>query len=108
MAVEDDLSKIIMNTHTHALAYPAHAYRDSALLAVTATTYLVLGVALGVHAAFALVIASAIIALWVVACRRFPVVGWLTYVFFNSFVLGLIDGLFDYRGGYWNCYRRRR
>ena len=99
-----------MNTHTDTIAYPARAHRDSALLAVTATTYLVLGVAFGVHAAFALVLGAAIIALWVAACRRFPVVARLTHAFFFGFVSGLISGLFGYRGGYFGYgygYRRR-
>jgi hypothetical protein len=110
MAVDDDVDKIIMTTQTHAITYPAHAYRDSALLAVTATTYLLLGVAFGVHVAFTLVVVSALVALWVAACRRFPVVGWLTYIFFNGFVLGLIGGLFGARGGdyYYGGYRGRR
>jgi hypothetical protein len=112
MVVEDDVSKIIMNTQAHAIADPARAHRDSALLAVTATTYLLLGVAFGVHAAFYLVVASALIALWAAACRRFPVVARLTHAFFFGFVLGLISGLFGTRGGYYGYgyrrYRRRR
>jgi hypothetical protein len=96
-----------MNTHTHTIAYPARAHRDGALLAVTATTYLLLGVAFGVHVAFALVVASAVVTLWVAACRRFPLVRWFT----QGFVLGLISGLFGARGGYYGYgyrgYRRR-
>ena len=66
-----------------------------------------LGVAFGVHAAFAVVIASAVIAGWIWLARRFPVIGRLTHAFFFGFVLGLISGLFGTRGGYgYYGYRR--
>ena len=92
-------------------ATPVRIRRSKDLLVVSAVTYLVLALALGVHVAFVLVIASAIIALWVAAARRFPVIGALTAAFFRGFVPGLISGLFGSRGGgytYRSGYRRRR
>ena len=86
---------------TQAISYPARTHRSAALLAVSATTYLVLGVAFGIHAAFTLVVLAAVVALWVALCRRFPVVGALTL----AFVSGFLGGLFGY-GGYGRGYRR--
>jgi hypothetical protein len=97
-AATDDVNKIIMTTQAHTIVYPARTHRSSELLGVTATTYLALAIALGVHAAFYLVVASAVIALWAALCRRFPVVGYFTGVF----VIGFIQGLTGSRS-----YRRR-
>jgi hypothetical protein len=60
-------------------------------------TYLVLALGLGVHAAFYLVVFAAIVAMWVAAAHRFPVVARLTHAFFYGFVSGLISGLFRSR-----------
>ena len=76
--------------------YPARIPSSRRLLAVSAVTYLALAIFVGVHAAFYLVIASALIALWVALCRRFPVVGILTL----AFVSGLLGGLFGYGRGH--------
>jgi hypothetical protein len=92
----------------HLATIPARTHSSKHLLAISATTYLALAIALGVHAAFYLVVLAAVIALWVVAARRFPVVGWLTYVFFDGFLGGFISGLFGYRGGYGYYGRRTR
>jgi hypothetical protein len=88
---------------------PKKTHNRKALLAVSAVTYLALALAFGVHAAFTLVALAAVVALWAVACRRFPVVGALTYRFF----LGFFGGLTGCRGGYYGYgygarrYRRR-
>ena len=66
--------------------------RDSELLAVSAVTYLALAIAFGVHAAFYLVIASAIVAAWIAACRRWPFAGHLTGAFLGGFIRGLVGG----------------
>lgn len=89
---------------------PKRTRNSKALLTVTATTYLVLGLALGIHAAFTLVIAAAVVALWIAACRRFPVVGHYSYVFFYGFVGGLLSGLLGNGAGaaYYRAPRRIR
>jgi hypothetical protein len=98
-----------MNTHLATITYPARTHRSSELLAVSAVAYLALALGLGVHIAFTLVVASALVALWAAAARRFPVVARLTHAFFFGFVLGLISGLFGTRGGYYGYgYRRGR
>ena len=79
---------------------PARTHRSSELLGVSAAAYLTLALGLGVHIAFYLVAAAAIVAIWAAACRRFRAVGFLTGAFFCGFVPGLISGLI---GG-----RRRR
>ena len=43
MAAVDDVSKIIMNTQAH--TYPVRTRKSDELLAISATTYLLLGVA---------------------------------------------------------------
>ena len=78
-----------MKTHL-ATSLPARTHRSSELLAVSATTYLMLAIALGVHAAFYLVVAAAVVALWVVAYRRFALVRWFTISFVGGFISGLI------------------
>ena len=85
-------------------------YFDADRTGLSATTFLMLGIWLGPDRAVFLIVVAAIVALWVQVCRRFPVVARLTYVFFNSFVLGLISGLIGYRSGYVYRprYRRRR
>ena len=45
MAAVDDVSKIIMNTQAH--TYPVRTRKSDELLAISATTYLLLGVAFG-------------------------------------------------------------
>ena len=100
-----------MTTQAHTIVrVPARTHNSKDLLAVSAVAYLALALGLGVHVAFALVVASAVIAIWAAAARRFPVVARLTHAFFFGFVLGLISGLFGYRGGYYYGYgyRRRR
>ena len=74
---------------------------------ISATTFLMLSIWIGPTAACWLIAIAAIVAGWIWLGHRFPTVGWLTYVFFNSFVLGLIGGLFGYRGGYYYAYRPR-
>jgi hypothetical protein len=69
--------------------------------------YLVLAIGLGVHTAFSLIVAAAVIALWIALARRFPAVGWLTTIFFSSFLTGLVGGLFGYGGGYYGRRYRR-
>ena len=76
-----------------ATRYPARIRRSKDLLAVTAVTYLMLAVALGGHAAFYLVVASAVVALWAAACRRYPLVRWFTI----GLVGGFVEGLFGRR-----------
>ena len=77
-------------------------------IGISATTFLTLCVWIGPNAACWLIAIAAIVTGWVLLAHRLPVVGWLTYVFFNSFVLGLISGLFGYRGGYgYYSYRPR-
>ena len=47
----------------------------------------------------------AVVAGWIRLALRFPVVGWLTYVFFDGF----FGGLFGYRSAYYRPrYRRWR
>jgi hypothetical protein len=99
-----------MNTHIATTRTPARTRSSKDLLLVSAVAYLTLALGLGVHFAFYLVALAAVIALWAALCRRFPIVSYLTGVFFNSFLLGLISGLFGYRSGYAYRprYRRRR
>jgi hypothetical protein len=59
--------------------------RDEALLGISATTFLILCIWLGPHVAFSLIVVSALIAGWVLACRRWPIVA--------VFTLGFIRGL---------------
>ena len=75
--------------NTNIATIPARTHNSKHLLAVSATTYLALPIAFGVHAAFYLVIASAVVALWAAACRRFPIVGYFTGVFVIGFIQGL-------------------
>jgi hypothetical protein len=78
---------------------------DSDRLGLSATTFLLLGVWLGPHAACWLVAIAAIIAGWIWLARRSPTFGWLTAVFFDDF----ISGLFGARSGcYYPRARRRR
>jgi hypothetical protein len=98
----------IMTTPVAATTLPARTHRSSELLAISATTFLVLGVGLGVRAAFWLAVASAVIGLWVAAARRFPVVAILTHAFFFGSVGGLISGLLGYRGGYYGFSAQAR
>jgi hypothetical protein len=96
----------VMNTHL--IAYiPARTHNRRQLLAISAVVYLTLAIGLGVHIAFYLVIVSALIALWAVAARRYPAVGFLATVFFSSFLTGLIGGLVGYGGGYYGRRYRR-
>jgi hypothetical protein len=88
----------VMNTQI-ATAAPKRIRKSKKLLAISAVTFLTLSVWMGPEAACWLIGSAAIVAVWTALCRRFPTVGWFTYVFFNSFVLGLIGGLFGYRGG---------
>jgi hypothetical protein len=71
-------------------------HRRKILLGVSATTYLVLVAAFGIHLAFSLVVLTAVIAGWWRLCARFPVVRIAT--------LGFFEGLFGLRREY---YRRR-
>jgi hypothetical protein len=85
--------------------HPKRTHSRRALLGISATTFLTLCVWMGPDAACWLIGVAAFIALWTALCRRFPTFGYLSGVFFNSFVLGLIGGLFNYRSGY--AYRPR-
>jgi hypothetical protein len=78
-----------MKTHL-ATSLPARTHRSSKLLVVSAIAYLTLALGLGIHIAFWLVIASAIIALWAAAYRRFALVRWFTISFVGRFISGLI------------------
>jgi hypothetical protein len=60
MAAVDDLSKIIMNTQAH--AYPVRTRESDELLVISATTYLLLGVAFGPHFVLALVLTTGVVA----------------------------------------------
>jgi hypothetical protein len=75
------------------IGYRTH--RRKTLLGVTATTYLVLCVAFGIHLAFWLVVLTAVVVRWAALCRRWPLVGVAT--------IGFFEGLFNIRSG----YRRR-
>jgi hypothetical protein len=110
MAAANDVSQTIMTTHLATTRIPTRIHSSKALLAVSAVTYLALALVVGVHAAFYLVVASVVVALWAAACRRFPVIGYFTYRFFLGFFGGLISGLFGYRDGAYRpyTYRRRR
>ena len=90
--------------------YPARIRNPKRLLAVSATTFLLLGIWLGPDRAVFLIMIAAIVAAWIWLAARFPTVGDLTYVFFYGFVGGLFSGLFGYRSGYGYHprYRRRR
>jgi hypothetical protein len=74
--------------------------RDETLLGLSATTFLLLGVWIGPHAACWLVATAAILGAWVALCRRFPIVGYFSRVFLGGFLSGLV--------GYRSGYRRRR
>lgn len=86
---------------------PKRIRRSKELLGVSAVTFLALAIWMGPNAACWVIAIAAVIAGWVWLAGRFPVVGWLTYVFFNSFMVGLIGGLFGYRGGYGYGYGPR-
>jgi hypothetical protein len=79
-------------------------YSDADRAGLSAVVFLMLCIWLGPQAACWLVAIAAIVAMWVALCRRFPVVGYLTYRFF----LGFFGGLFGYRTYYRPRYRRRR
>ena len=96
-----------MNTHiASATAAPKRIWKSKELLVVSAVAFLTLCVWIGPSAACWLVAITAIIACWVLLCRRFPMVGWFTAVFFDGF----LGGLFRYRSGiyYRPRYGRRR
>ena len=76
------------------IGYRTH--RRKLLLGASATTYLVLCIAFGIHLAFSLVVLTAVIWGWWKLCARFPLVGLAT--------LGFFHGLLGRRGGH---YRRR-
>jgi hypothetical protein len=78
-------------------------HSDDDRIGLSATTFLVLSIWLGPHAAVWLIAITAIIALWIALCRRFPLIGWFTYVFFDGFV----SGLFGYRRRYYYPRTRR-
>ena len=59
MAAVDDVSKIIMNTQAH--AYPVRTRENDELLAISGTTYLLLGVAFGPHFVLALVLTTGVV-----------------------------------------------
>jgi hypothetical protein len=63
--------------------------RDEALLAASVNAYLALSLGFGVHLATYLVVAAAVVALWILACGRWP---W-----FALFTAGFIRGLFGMR-----------
>jgi hypothetical protein len=82
---------------------------DENRLGLSATTFLLLYLWMGPTAACWLIAIVAIVAAWIALCRRFPAVGYFTYVFFDGFV----GGLFGSRGGgygygYYYAPRRRR
>ena len=59
---------------------------DEERLGVSATTYLTLCAWLGIHAAFAFVVVTAIAWIWLALCRRYPMIA--------IFTISLIRGLF--------------
>jgi hypothetical protein len=59
--------------------------RDQELLARSATLYLLLCTWLGIHRAAFVIAVAAILAVWIAACRRWPL-AWV-------FTIGLIRGL---------------
>jgi hypothetical protein len=69
MAAVDDVSKI-MNTQAH--TYPVRTRKNDELLAISATTYLLLGVAFGPHFVLALVLTTGVVAADLIggACGR--------------------------------------
>jgi hypothetical protein len=67
------------------------------LLEVSAVTYLVLGVAFGPHFVFSLVMFAAVVALWVVAARRFRIFG----AFSHGFTCGHIGSYHGRRSRRW-------
>lgn len=71
------------------IGYRTH--RRKILLGVSATTYLVLVAAFGIHLAFSLVVLAAVVVGWWKLCVRFPLVAWAT--------LGFFEGLLGKRGG---------
>jgi hypothetical protein len=70
MVAVDDVSKIIMNTQAH--AYPVRTRENDELLAISGTTYLLLGVAFGPHFVLALVLTTGVVAAGLIggACGR--------------------------------------
>jgi hypothetical protein len=85
---------------------PKRTHSRQALIGISATTYLMLCLWLGPHAACWLIALAAIIAGWVWLAYRFPLVGWFTTVFFAGFISGLVG----YRAPYYRprYYRRWR
>jgi hypothetical protein len=78
-----------MKTLATTARLPVRTHRTDELLVISALAYLTLAIALGVHAAFWLVIASTLITGWVLAYRRFSLVRWFTLGFVGGFIRGL-------------------
>jgi hypothetical protein len=71
-------------------------YSDADRAGLSATTFLMLCVWLGPHAAFWLIAITAIVAMWIAMCRRVPTLGYFSGVF----IVGFIQGLFGYQRRY--------
>ena len=74
-------------------AYPPRIRSSKRLLAISATTFLLLGIWLGPDRAVFMIAVAAIVAGWVALCRRFPLVAIFTLGLFR----GLVRGLFSRR-----------
>ena len=93
-----------MNTIANAANAPKRIRKSKDLLLVSAITFLTLCVAWGPNAACWVIAIAAVIAGWVWLARRYPFAGWLTFVFFDGFIGGLIG----YRAAYYRPRRWRR
>jgi hypothetical protein len=65
---------------------PKHTHSRRALLGVSATTFLLLGIWLGPDRAVFLIAVAAVVSGWFLACRRWPLVA----IFTTGFIRGLL------------------